>query len=58
MKYEKIDNRWPEPTKQQFPTMSIRNQKYKGNWFEDMHWWWRHLPEHMKYQDKKHNQIL
>jgi len=46
--YKMIDGKWPEPTKQQFPTMSIQNKYWRGFWFEDMHWWWRHLPDHLK----------
>jgi hypothetical protein len=48
--YTQIDGKWPEPTKENFHTMAQQDYRCpRGFSLEDMHWWWRHLPEELKY---------
>lgn len=48
--YQQIDGKWPEPTTKDFPpTTKQYVYTYKGIFFEDIHYWWRHLPENEKY---------
>lgn len=52
MSYTMIDGKWPEPTKTYFKTYTDHrgNRRHAiGPFFEDMHWWWRHLPKNKQY---------
>jgi len=46
--YKQIDGKWPEPTKKQFNTYTS-GRYATGPYYEDIHWWWRHLPKEKQY---------
>lgn len=46
-KYKQIDGRWPNPSLYGFAKYHTGVANFP--FLEDIYWWWRHLPEHLKY---------